>query len=274
MLVLYALQRAPGLAAVQPAGVRAVLRAFGFNTAASFTTNTNWQAYAGESTMSYLTQMAGLAYHNFVSAAVGIALAIAFIRGIARREQETIGNFWVDMTRALLWVLLPFCVVGALFFVSQGVVQNLKPYDVVPSRRRRTRHADHRAGSGRVAGDHQAVRHQRRRLLQRQQRAPVREPDAGSRTSSRCSSIFVDPGGSDLDARRHDRIAPARLGGLGGDGVPVRRPASRVTYWAEARGNPLLAGARSAGRARSSPAATWRARRCGSASPTPRCSRR
>jgi K+-transporting ATPase ATPase A chain len=100
-----------------------------FNTAASFTTNTNWQSYSGESTMSYFTQMAGLAYHNFVSAAVGIAVAIAFIRGIAQKETETIGNFWVDMVRATLWVLLPLAIVGALFFVSQGVVQNLKPYD-------------------------------------------------------------------------------------------------------------------------------------------------
>ena len=81
--------------------------------------------------MSYLTQMAGLAYHNFASAAVGIALAIAFVRGIARREKETIGNFWVDMTRATLWVLLPMCIVYALVLVSQGVVQNLKPYDTV-----------------------------------------------------------------------------------------------------------------------------------------------
>jgi len=81
--------------------------------------------------MSYLTQMAGLAYHNFASAAVGIALAIAFVRGIARKEKETIGNFWVDMTRATLWVLLPMCIVYALALVSQGVVQNLKPYDTV-----------------------------------------------------------------------------------------------------------------------------------------------
>src|SRR5260370_2205489 len=100
-----------------------------FNTAASFTTNTNWQSYVPETTMSYLTQMAGLAYHNFVSAAVGIALAIAFIRGIARREMQTIGNFWVDMTRAALWVLLPICIVRALVLVSHGVVQNLRPYD-------------------------------------------------------------------------------------------------------------------------------------------------
>ena len=99
-----------------------------WNTAVSFTTNTNWQAYVPETTMSYLTQMAGLAYHNFASAAVGIALAIALIRGITRRESGTIGNFWVDLTRCFLWVLLPVCLVGSLFLISQGVVQNLKPY--------------------------------------------------------------------------------------------------------------------------------------------------
>ena len=102
-----------------------------FNTAASFTTNTNWQAYSGEVVMSYFTQMAGLAYHNFISAAVGIAIAIAFVRGIARRQMQTLGNFWVDTVRAVLWVLLPFSIVGALVLVSQGVVQNLKPYDTV-----------------------------------------------------------------------------------------------------------------------------------------------
>jgi len=99
-----------------------------FNTAASFTTNTNWQAYIPESTMSYFTQMAGLAYHNFISAAVGIVLAIAVIRGIARKETDDLGNFWVDLTRCLLWVLLPVCLVGSLVLVSQGAIQNLKPY--------------------------------------------------------------------------------------------------------------------------------------------------
>ena len=143
--------------------------------------------------MSYLTQMAGLAYHNFVSAATGIALAIAFIRGIAANKLESLGNFWVDMTRAALWVLLPFSIVGALLLVSQGVVQNLKPYDrvqlvdpqtvtTVGADGKADHHDGHRAGdragTGRVAGDHQGVGHQRRRLLQRQQRPPLREPDA------------------------------------------------------------------------------------------------
>src|SRR5215470_13854216 len=132
MVVLYAMERLQGFLPFNPQHLGAVNPPHvAFNTAASFTTNTNWQAYSGESTMSYFTQMAGLAYHNFVSAAVGIALSIAFIRGIARRQMQTIGNFWVDMVRASLWVLLPFCIVGALVLVSQGVVQSLKPYDTV-----------------------------------------------------------------------------------------------------------------------------------------------
>lgn len=130
MLLLYLMERLQGFLPFNPQHFGAVSPPHvAFNISASFTTNTNWQAYAGESTMSYFTQMAGLAYHNFVSAAVGIALAIAFIRGIARRQMETIGNFWVDLVRSCLWVLLPFCIVGALVLVSQGVVQNLRPYD-------------------------------------------------------------------------------------------------------------------------------------------------
>jgi len=132
MIVLYVMQRLQGYLPFNPQKFGAVNpSALAFNTAASFTTNTNWQNYSGETTMSYFTQMAGLAYHNFASAAVGIALAIAFIRGIARRQMQTIGNFWVDLVRSSLWVLLPFCVIGALVLVSQGVVQNLKPYDTV-----------------------------------------------------------------------------------------------------------------------------------------------
>ena len=130
MLVLYLLERMQGFLPWNPQKFTAVSPAsLAFNTAASFTTNTNWQNYVGETTMSYFTQMAGLAYHNFVSAGTGIALAIAFIRGIARRETKTIGNFWVDLVRSCLWVLVPFCVVGSLLLVSQGVVQNLRPYD-------------------------------------------------------------------------------------------------------------------------------------------------
>ena len=131
MLLLYLIERVQQWLPLNPQKFGAVAQALAFNTAASFTTNTNWQNYSGESTMSYFTQMAGLAYHNFASAAVGIALAIAFVRGIARKEKDTIGNFWVDMTRATLWLLLPMCIVYALALVSQGAVQNLKPYDTV-----------------------------------------------------------------------------------------------------------------------------------------------
>jgi K+-transporting ATPase ATPase A chain len=130
MLVLYLIQRIQGMLPFNPQHLGAVMpEHLAFNTAASFTTNTNWQAYSGETTMSYFTQMAGLAFHNFASAATGIALAIVLIRGIARRQMQTLGNFWVDFVRCCLWVLLPFCIVGSLFLVSQGVVQNLKPYD-------------------------------------------------------------------------------------------------------------------------------------------------
>src|SRR5580692_11823056 len=129
MLLLYLIERVQAWLPWNPQHMPAVATDLAFNTAASFTTNTNWQNYSGESTMSYFTQMAGLAYHNFVSAGVGLALAIAIIRGIARRESKTIGNFWVDVTRGLLWVLAPVCLVIALIFVSQGMVQNLKPYD-------------------------------------------------------------------------------------------------------------------------------------------------
>ena len=131
MAVLYFLERTQKWLPFNAQKFANVEPGLAFGTAASFTTNTNWQAYAGESTMSYLTQMAGLAYHNFASAAVGIVLAIVVIRGIARRETDKLGNFWVDTTRCLLWVLLPMCIVASLVFVSQGVVQNLKPYTTV-----------------------------------------------------------------------------------------------------------------------------------------------
>jgi len=129
MLLLYVIERVQQWLPWNPQHLAAVAPDLAFNTAASFTTNTNWQAYVPETTISYFTQMAGLAYHNFMSAAVGIAIAIALVRGIARRESETIGNFWVDLTRCTFWVLLPVCLLVSLVFVSQGVIQNLKPYE-------------------------------------------------------------------------------------------------------------------------------------------------
>jgi len=130
MLLMYFIERLQHFLPWNPQHVPGLSALLAWNTAASFTTNTNWQAYTTDLTMSYFTQMAALAYHNFLSAAVGIAVAIALVRGIARRESKTIGNFWVDTTRATLYVLLPICIVYALALVSQGVIQNLHPYTV------------------------------------------------------------------------------------------------------------------------------------------------
>jgi K+-transporting ATPase ATPase A chain len=128
---LYALQRLQYYLPFNPQKLAGVEPSSSFNTAVSFTTNTNWQGYSGEVTMSYLSQMAGLTYQNFVSAAVGMALAIAFIRGIVRRETDKIGNFWVDTVRGSLYILLPMSIVLSLLLVSQGVLQNFKPYDKI-----------------------------------------------------------------------------------------------------------------------------------------------
>jgi K+-transporting ATPase ATPase A chain len=130
MLLMYFIERLQHFLPWNPQHVPGLSTLLAWNTAASFTTNTNWQAYTTDLTMSYFTQMAALAYHNFLSAAVGIAVAIALVRGIARRESKTIGNFWVDTTQATLYVLLPICIVYALALVSQGVIQNLHPYTV------------------------------------------------------------------------------------------------------------------------------------------------
>jgi K+-transporting ATPase ATPase A chain len=127
-LLLYGLQRLQGVLPFNPAGQSNVEPTLAFNTSVSFVTNTNWQSYVPETTMSYLTQMAGLTVHNFVSAATGIALAVALVRGFARRSANTIGNFWVDLTRCTLYVLLPVAVVVGLFFVWQGMPQNLSAY--------------------------------------------------------------------------------------------------------------------------------------------------
>ncbi|UFS75173.1 potassium-transporting ATPase subunit KdpA [Tardiphaga sp. 37S4] len=127
-LGLYAIMRLQAVLPFNPAGQSAVAEDLSFNTAISFVTNTNWQNYGGESTMSYLTQMLGLTVHNFLSAAAGIALAVALIRGFARSSMRTIGNFWVDITRCTLYVLLPICIVYTLFLVWQGIPQTLGAY--------------------------------------------------------------------------------------------------------------------------------------------------
>ena len=199
-VIVYGLQRLQLFLPLNPQKFPAVSPDSSFNTAVSFITNTNWQGYSGESTMGYLVQMAGLAVQNFLSAATGIVVAIALIRGFARHTVKTIGNFWVDITRSTLYVLLPLAAVLALVLVSQGVIQNFDGYkdattvekityqnpktdaDGNPhqgrgrqSRDRDGDHADPNAADGadRVAGVHQGARHQRRRLLQRELGAPV-----------------------------------------------------------------------------------------------------
>ncbi len=128
LVLTYVIERAQHLLPWNPQKLAGVDSVLAWNTAASFTTNTNWQSYTPETTMSYFTQMVGLAYHNFLSAAVGMAVAIALVRGIARRESKGLGNFWVDTTRSILYVLVPLCVILAPILIEQGVVQNLHPY--------------------------------------------------------------------------------------------------------------------------------------------------
>ena len=168
-----------------PAGATAMTPDLAFNTAVSFMTNTNWQAYGGETTLSYFVQMAALTVQNFTSAAAGIAVAIALVRGFARQESKTIGNFWVDLTRATVYVLLPLAFVARAGLRFAGRGSELGSLHAGHHGRRRD--ADDRAGPGGLAGSHQGARHQRRRLLQRQLRASVREPDAADHDCSRSS---------------------------------------------------------------------------------------
>src|ERR1700689_679063 len=129
-LSLYALQRLQALLPFNPAGQSAVEESLAFNTAISFVTNTNWQSYGPETTMSYFVQMAGLTVHNFLSAAAGLGIAIALVRGFARQSVKTIGNFWADLTRGTLYILLPISIIAALILCWQGTIQNLSPYTV------------------------------------------------------------------------------------------------------------------------------------------------
>jgi potassium-transporting ATPase potassium-binding subunit len=264
MLLLYLIQRVQGFLPFNPQKFSAVSPPhLAFNTAASFTTNTNWQAYSGESTMSYFTQMAGLAYHNFVSAATGIALAIAFIRGIARRQMQTIGNFWVDMVRSCLWLLLPFCIVGALVLVSQGVVQNLRPYDTV--KMVEPQQVQHVGADGKPAVDAAGKPVMDTVNTQTIAQGPVASQEiikefgtnGGGFFNANSSHPYENPSpftnlfemfaiftigagltytlGRTTGSQRHGWAVWAAMAILFLVGVTV-------AYWAEARGNPLLAG--------------------------------
>jgi potassium-transporting ATPase potassium-binding subunit len=236
MLVLYVMQRLQAALPFNPEGFAGVAPDLAFNTAASFTTNTNWQAYSGESTMSYLTQMAGLGYQNFVSAAAGIAVAIAFIRGIAQKEKETIGNFWVDMVRATLWVLLPIAIAGALFLVSQGVVQNLKPYDTAQT----IEGAKQLIAQGPVASQEVIKQFGTNGggFFNANSAHPFENPTPLSNFFAMFGIFAISSGltytlGSLTGSRRHGWAVWAAMAFLFLCGVTV-------AYWAEARGNPML----------------------------------
>ena len=173
-LFLYAVQRLQGLLPLNPRGFDAVAPDLAFNTSISFITNTNWQNYSGETTMSHLTQMLGLTVHNFLSAATGLAMAFAVVRGFARSSATTVGNFWVDLTRITLYILLPIALrCRARLGRSRRAADPRRRSRRDDSRRRE---ADHRHRTDGEPGGHQAARHQRRRLLQRQFGPSVREP--------------------------------------------------------------------------------------------------
>jgi K+-transporting ATPase ATPase A chain len=239
MLVLYAMQRLQAGLPWNPQGFAGVAPDLAFNTAASFTTNTNWQAYSGESTMSYFTQMAGLAYHNFVSAAAGIAVAIAFIRGVAHKQKDTIGNFWVDLVRASLWVLLPIAVVGALFLVSQGVVQNMKPYDTVQT----VEGARQVIAQGPTASQEIIKQFGTNGggFFNANSAHPFENPTPLANFLAMFGIFAISSGltytlGSMTGSRRHGWAVWAAMAFLFLVGVTV-------AYWAEARGNPMLTAA-------------------------------
>jgi len=246
MIVLYLIQRLQGVLPFNPQQLPGVdSTAFvgsSFNTAASFTTNTNWQSYVPEVTMSYFTQMAGLAYHNFVSAAVGISLAVAFIRGIARREAQTIGNFWVDMTRATLWVCLPFCLVGALVLVADGVPQNLRPYDRAQLLDNRQPVTEQIIAQGPVASQ-EIIKEWGTNgggFFNVNSAHPFENPTPFTNLIEMLAIFIVSAGltytlGKMTGSQKHGWAVFAAMSVLFLVGI-------LVSYWAEAKGNPLLAG--------------------------------
>lgn len=245
MIVLYLIQRLQGGLPFNPQQLPGVDSAAfvgsSFNTAASFTTNTNWQSYVPEVTMSYFTQMAGLAYHNFASAAVGISLAVAFIRGIARSETQTIGNFWVDMTRATLWVCLPFCLVGALVLVADGVPQNLRPYDKVQLIDKAISPSEQVIAQGPVASQ-EIIKEWGTNgggFFNVNSAHPFENPTPFTNLIEMLAIFIVSAGltytlGRMTGSQKHGWAIFAAMAALFLVGIAV-------TYWSEAKGNPLLA---------------------------------
>ncbi len=262
-LIIYGLMRLQALLPFNPQDQSAVAADLSFNTAMSFITNTNWQNYGGESTLSYLTQMVGLTHQNFLSAATGIALAVALIRGFSRSSMRTIGNFWVDVTRCTLYVLLPICIVYALFLISQGMPQTLGAYVEATT----LEGARQTIAVGPVASQ-VAIKMLGTNgggFFNANAAHPFENPTALS-NFVQMISIFAHRRGAHQRVRPHGRRPAPGLGDPGRDGHAVRF----------GRRHHLLGrGQRYFGAecARASPAATWKARRSASASLLPRCSR-
>jgi len=249
LLLLYLIQRLQGYLPLNPQklpGVDSSTSATGgfvasaFNTAASFASNTNWQSYVPEVTMSYLTQMAGLAYHNFASAATGIVLAIAFIRGIARREMQTIGNFWVDFVRCNLYLLLPVCVIGALLLVSQGVVQNFRPYDTAKLLEPQTKVTEQTIAQGPVASQEfiKQLGTNGGGFFNANSAHPFENPTPFTNFIEMLAIFAIGAGltytlGRMTGSQKHGWAVLAAM-------VIVFFGGVMVAYWSEARGNPIL----------------------------------
>ena len=237
MIVTYTIQRLQHLLPLNPQRLGPVEAASAFNTAASFTTNTNWQGYSGEATMSYLSQMAGLTWHNFISAAAGIGVAFALARGLTRRESRTIGNFWVDLIRATVHVLLPLSIVFALLFVALGVIQNLSPYVTVTTVEGKAQ----TLAMGPVASQ-EAIKQLGTNgggFFNANAAHPFENPTPLANFFS-MSLIFVIPAGLTY---AFGRMAKDQKQGWAIFGAMTFLFAAGVTtaYWAEARGNPVVA---------------------------------
>ena len=270
-LLTYLIQRTQGFLPFNPQHFNAsnVPPDLAFNTATSFVTNTNWQAYAGESTLSYFVQMAALAVQNFASAAAGIAVAVALIRGFSRQEQKTIGNFWVDVTRATVYVLLPISIIAGLVFVSQGVIQNVHPYTEVTT----VEGAKQMIAQGPVASQ-EAIKQLGTNgggFFNANSSHPFENPNPFSNLEQ-MFLIFLIPAGSDLHFRQDGWRYPAGLGDLRrflascswsafSPAITSSRPATRFWRSREFKRR----------RPQASPAATWRAKRRASGLPTRRC---
>ena len=269
-VVMYALQRLQNVLPFNPQDQSAVTPDLAFNTSVSFVTNTNWQSYVPETTMSYLTQMAGLTVHNFVSAATGIVLAIALIRGFARRSARSIGNFWVDLTRSVLYILLPISIVVGLVFIALGMPENLNAYTEATT----LEGAKQIIAQGPVASQEviKMLGTNGGGFMNANSAHPFENPSALTNLIQillifSIGAALTNVFGRMVGSQRQGWAVFAIMGVLFLGGVTT-------CYWAEAAGNPAFAAldVDQARERRCSPAATWKARRSASASPTRRCS--